>query len=165
MGDNGQKKVKSNQQNQNQNDVQFKGSNRDIPLLDEDWKWHAQNLNMREFKVDHSLGYNDYHNNTTTKHAKSRGAKQDNQQQYYSMGYKVEPEQRNDGVYFDDSKKGADQPVKMNHNGEHNRRKSDLQPIMVGGGPTNLNTGSPMMPLPSTAVQQGADANFNFNKG
>jgi len=51
----------------------------------------------------------------------------------------------------------------MNKNTEHNRRKSDLQPIMVGGG-VNTNVGSPM-PLPSAAVQQGTDVPMNFNKG
>lgn len=50
----------------------------------------------------------------------------------------------------------------MNNVTDHNRRKSDLQPVMVGAG--NANTGSPMA-LPTQAVQQGLDAPLNFNKG
>jgi len=51
----------------------------------------------------------------------------------------------------------------MNNVTDHNRRKSDLQPVMVGSG-GNINTGSPMA-LPSQAVQQGVDVPLNFNKG
>lgn len=91
IGQDGYKKIKSSQNGQNQNDLHFKGSNRDMHRIDEDWRWHANNLNMREFKVDHSLGYNDYNSNSNTNYYKTNSNSKPNNH-YQSMGYNNEPD-------------------------------------------------------------------------